>query len=198
MTLVPIGELTPHPKNARNGDTDAIANSLQLHGQYRSIVAQESSHRILAGHHVYFAAMELGIEELEVELLDVDDDQAERIVLVDNRSADLGVTDPEALLGLIALAGGPEGTGYTADEVDALRDAAADDDPMAGIDEAEPLAGGEGGESDPEPTGAAPAKTVLFRAGQFEFKVDVPDYLAWLNRIELDGGAAEARRRLGL
>jgi ParB-like chromosome segregation protein Spo0J len=38
---VAISSLTAYPTNPRRGDIDAIASSLNAHGQYRPIVVQE-------------------------------------------------------------------------------------------------------------------------------------------------------------
>jgi hypothetical protein len=84
----PIAKLKPHPDNPNNGDTDAIKQSL-LDGMYRSVCARVDG-TILAGHHVYFAALELGWTELHVDFVDVDDDQALKILVKDNRLPELG------------------------------------------------------------------------------------------------------------
>lgn len=93
----PIAKLRPHPDNPNNGDPDEIALSLQRNGQYRPIVARTDG-TILAGHHVYAAAMSLGWEDLEVTFVDVDDATATRILIADNRTAELG---PGVDLGLL-------------------------------------------------------------------------------------------------
>lgn len=57
--------------------------------------------RVLAGNHTVQAAQELGWEELVCTIIDCDDDQAARIVLIDNRSNDLAGYDDTALLALL-------------------------------------------------------------------------------------------------
>lgn len=117
----PIHNLKPHPSNPRNGDTDAIAASLQTNGQYRPIVATTDG-TILAGNHTYAAAMELGWEELAVVTLDIDPYSADahRIMLADNRTADLGRYDDALLVELLKDLETLEGTGYTDDDLAAL------------------------------------------------------------------------------
>ena len=119
---VKIDTLQPHPDNARNGDTDAIAQSLQVNAQYRPIVTTKDG-TILAGNHTYAAAMELGWDTLDVVILDLDPYSAEakRIMVADNRTADLGRYDDALLVNLLKDLESLEGTGYTADEFAALK-----------------------------------------------------------------------------
>ena len=58
--LVPKDDVTAHPRNARNGDIEAIAESIQTNGCYRPVIAQRSSGHILAGNHTYYALLSLG------------------------------------------------------------------------------------------------------------------------------------------
>lgn len=113
---VPINEVRSHPKNPRHGDIPAIARSLAAHEQYRPIVVQRSTGLILAGNHTWQAAKQLGWTELDVAYVDVDDDQALRILLVDNRLSDVATYDDDALAAILnELATGPgalEGTGW--------------------------------------------------------------------------------------
>lgn len=134
---VPIADLRPHPRNARNGDTDAIATSLRVNGQYRPIVTA-SDGTILAGNHTYMAAMELGWDSIAVVTLDLDPDSADayRVMLADNRTADLGTYDDSLLLHLLAaLDDDLLGTGYTESD---LLDLLPDDTPLD-LDDDEPL-----------------------------------------------------------
>lgn len=121
---VPISSLTTHPQNPRTGDIETIAESLQTHGQFRPIVVQRSTRHILAGNHTMLAATKLGWDKIDVVFLDVDDDQARRILIVDNRAAALGTDDPDLLLGLlndfIDTDLGLAGTGFDADALDDL------------------------------------------------------------------------------
>jgi len=120
-TTTPIKKLRPHPSNPRNGDTDAIAQSLQVNGQYRPIVITKDG-TILAGNHTYAAAMELGWDTIDTVTLDVDPLSAEahRIMLADNRTSDLGRYDDGLLLSLLRELETLEGSGYTTDDLAAL------------------------------------------------------------------------------
>lgn len=131
---VRISDLKHYSKNARQGDLTVIKESLQRHGQYRPVVVRTGSNEILAGNHTVMAARELGWMHIAATFIDVDDDEAARIVLIDNRSNDLADYDDTALAELLAsLDGDLAGTGYTLDDYDDLIDALNDAD-LAGLD----------------------------------------------------------------
>lgn len=121
--LVPIDTLLPHPDNPREHDEDVIRESLILNGQYGPVVVQRSTNRILAGNGTYAAAMSLGWTHLAAVFLDVDDEQALRVLLADNRINEAGGNDPEQLLALLKqLDGEFGGSGYvTTDFAEMLR-----------------------------------------------------------------------------
>jgi hypothetical protein len=54
--LVEVGELEPHPDNPREGNVDAIAESVEANGFSGAIVAQRSTGHVLAGNHRLLAA----------------------------------------------------------------------------------------------------------------------------------------------
>lgn len=124
--LVDVGDLRPHQENPKNGDTDAIVESIINNGLYRPLYVT-SDGTILAGNHTYHAALELGATTLPVIRLDVDTDHARRILLGDNRISDLGRYDDALLLDLLdrltedAGPDGLSGTGYTVDDAELLR-----------------------------------------------------------------------------
>lgn len=119
---VRIDSLTPHPDNPRQGDIGAISESLNAHGQFRSIVAQKSTRHVLAGNHTMAAARALGWPEIDVQWVDVDDEQARRILIADNRTASLGHDDPTLLLTLlqelVTTESGLAGTAFDGDDLD--------------------------------------------------------------------------------
>lgn len=121
---LPLSALTTFPGNPRRGNLDLIKASLKRREQYKPIIVS-SDRVILAGNHTYMAAVELGWERLFVVQLDLDshDPRAAEIVLVDNRSADIGGYDEAELtvmlgnvtdLDLAAL-------GYDTDDLAGLR-----------------------------------------------------------------------------
>ena len=117
--LTPVSSLSVYDKNPRIGNIDAIAESMAM-GQYKAIVVNERDGKILAGNHTFLAARKLGWDEIWVSYVDVDEDEAKRIVLVDNKTADMGEYDDGLLAELLASIPTIEGTGYTAVEVDDL------------------------------------------------------------------------------
>ncbi|WP_329317908.1 ParB N-terminal domain-containing protein [Streptomyces sp. NBC_01262] len=124
---VPIGDLTPYYRNPRNGDLPSIAESLTVNGQYRAIVVNKGTHtgrhnEILAGNHTYAAAQQLGWEQIAVTWVDVDDDAAARIVIVDNRTNDLAGYDSVLLAEILSEIPDLAGTGYDRESVDRLLD----------------------------------------------------------------------------
>lgn len=115
-----IDDVRPYPGNARKGDIEVIKESLTENGQYRALPVQESTGYVLAGNHTWQAMKELGYETFEADVGDFDDDQARRIVLVDNRSNDLAEYDDQALADLLSEMDSYEGTGFDDDAVNDL------------------------------------------------------------------------------
>lgn len=108
-----ISSLQPHPKNPRRGNVGAIGESLEANDFYGAAIVQKSTNFILVGNHRYKSAVEKGLREIPVIVVDVDDEKAERIMLADNRIADLANYDDRALLALLAnRADGLTGTGF--------------------------------------------------------------------------------------
>lgn len=114
---VPITQLKGHEKNPRQGNIEVVMESLQTFGQYRPILANQRNKTIIAGHHTWLAARRLGWTEISVAWVDVDDDTHKRIMLMDNRSADLGTYDDTILAELFRDLGDFTATGYDEDEV---------------------------------------------------------------------------------
>lgn len=99
-----MNEIQQHPQNARihtKKNLDAIKKSLSQWGQYKPIVVQKSSMYILAGNGTYQAAVALGWAEIECTLIDVTDEQAKAILIMDNRSSDLSQTDEKMVLDML-------------------------------------------------------------------------------------------------
>ena len=120
----PITEFKTHPRNVRQGDVGAITESLNAHGQYRAIVVQKSTGYVLAGNHTLMAAKALGWKEVAATFVDCDDEQALRILLVDNRANDLAMYDDRALADVLKeLAStelGLDGSLFNGDDLDDL------------------------------------------------------------------------------
>jgi ParB/Sulfiredoxin domain len=119
---VSIRRLKPYPNNPRRGDISALKQSLQKNGQYKPIVVNRRTMEVLAGNQTLRAAQELGWARLAVTFVDCDEEQARRIVLADNRTADLASYETEALVDLLQEVSDLEGTGYDQDALDQLLD----------------------------------------------------------------------------
>ena len=118
-SLAEVGRFVLHPDNPREGDVPGIAASLDYHGQYKGIVVNRGTHSrryepwtVGAGNHTLRAAVSLGWTHVGVEVVDVSDDELDRILLVDNRTSDLAYTRPEAVLRILERMEDPAGTGY--------------------------------------------------------------------------------------
>ena len=146
-----IASLTRFPGNARRGNTAEIRKSIKRHGQYRAIVvrAHDGQHTILAGNHTADALQAEGHATARCEVIECSDDEAVRINLSDNRLGELPGPDgfrydDDDLVQLLSyLDDDYEGTGWTAEDVEAL----------IGSGEELPPAGG----SDPDNVPAPPA-----------------------------------------
>lgn len=114
-----IRSLKPHPKNARRGNLDLITESLATHGQYRPVVINQDG-VILAGHHVVQAAKKLGWTQVATVTVTVNDAQAIKILLADNRTADLASYSEPQLLSLLESLPSLDATGYGAADITAL------------------------------------------------------------------------------
>lgn len=127
-------DLALYHRNPRVGNVSVIVDSLRAHGQYRPIVVNRGTHtgrrnEVLAGNHTLKAFRDLLEQEpgndlwtqVDGYVIDVDEDRAARIVLVDNRSAEVGTFDTEALTGLLDGLPGLDGTGYSDIDLDNLR-----------------------------------------------------------------------------
>jgi hypothetical protein len=123
--LVDITSVQQHPQNPNNGDIDSVVDSIAGNGFYNPVVVQRSTGYIIAGNTRYAALLALGAETIPVIWADIDDDRATRILIADNRTAELAVRDTRDLERLLhqleASESGLAGTGYTVDDFIELR-----------------------------------------------------------------------------
>ena len=160
--LVDIDSLVPLTGNARQGDIGAISESLAEFGQFRPIVANRKDNAILVGNHTWAAAKSLGWKEIGVSWVDVDNQQALQIALIDNRSADLSSYDDQILAALLTEVD-IEGTGFgMADVDDLLKDIVS-------------------GKSHRRP---AKNSKVRCRVGKWSWSLNKNNWLEWLQRVE--------------
>lgn len=126
--IVGIDTIQNHPKNYKEGDVDAIGQSVARNDFYGACVVQKSTNLILVGNHRRLAAKAKGLKELPVIVVDCDDATAERIMLADNRTAELGQNNTLALHALLEDQAkrdlGLLGTGYRDADLNRLRERA--------------------------------------------------------------------------
>jgi site-specific DNA-methyltransferase (adenine-specific) len=131
----PINQLTLLPGNPRRGDVDAVKASLERFGQRKPIVVRKSDRVVIAGNHTLQAAQALGWSEIAVVWVDDDDAMSKAFALADNRTAELGDYDEEALAALIGEVGALdpellEATGWDSKSVSDLLDGMQGDLPV--------------------------------------------------------------------
>lgn len=149
VTHYPVADLRTYYRNPRQGNLGAIRDSLRVNAQFKPIVVNTGTYtqrplEVLAGNHTLMAAREEGWEHIAVVTVDVDEDQATRIVASDNRTADLGSYDDRLLAELLDSLPDLDGTGYDPGDVDELLSKLQRDD---GID-----AGDADAQDVPDPT----------------------------------------------
>jgi len=121
---VPIDDLKPHPKNPNRGDLEVIGGSLDENDFFGSVLVQASTGMIIAGEHRWLGQKARGKRHIPAMYLDVDDARALKIMLVDNRAAEMAYRDPDDLASILAdlneRDAGIQGTGYTSADLDDL------------------------------------------------------------------------------
>lgn len=172
---VAIDSIHPFENNARIGNIEVIKESLSRNGQYRGIVVNERTGEILAGNHTYKAAQSLGWSKIQVDFVDVDDQQARRIVAVDNRANDIAGYNEEALVELLQeLDGDLEGTGYEKADLDEL---------IAGLSIG---FGGKDEDAVPDPPDEPQTELgqIIQLGDHFLICADINDYHFWVPQVE--------------
>ena len=121
LNEVDIDTLVEYPDNPRLGDIEKIQESLLENGQYRPLTVNKNNNQILTGNHTWLAMKELGWEKCTVTYVDVDENKAKKIVLVDNRLSDVADYDNELLSKMLQdMVEDLMGTGFEQKDVDEL------------------------------------------------------------------------------
>ena len=123
--LVSANDLRPwtdNPRSSSEAGLAKVAESIQRFGFLAPIVARRSDGRIAAGHMRLRAAVEiLGLAEVPVRWVDLDDDEIAAYAIADNRTAEESDWERLPLAAILAeLADGSEllaATGLTDEEV---------------------------------------------------------------------------------
>lgn len=97
---VDIDTLIPLDNNPRRGDVAAIMSSYKEFGQIKPIVIRpndDGTATVIAGNHQLQAAKKLGWDKIAAVPYDVDGERAIAFAIADNRTMELGYTEPELL-----------------------------------------------------------------------------------------------------
>lgn len=119
--LRPLEEFVRWPGNPRQGDVGALSESFRRFGQQKPVVVQESSKQVAAGNHAIDAMTSLRWSHGAGVMSPLSDEDARAYLIADNRTAELGSYDEEALGAILrdlAKTGNLQGTGYDGDDVD--------------------------------------------------------------------------------
>lgn len=95
--ITEIASLIPLPGNPRKGNIDAIAASYGEFGQLKPIVVRpndDGTSTVIAGNHQLLAAKQLGWTHIAAVPMEADDSRAIAFALADNRTSEMGRTDP--------------------------------------------------------------------------------------------------------
>jgi ParB-like chromosome segregation protein Spo0J len=97
---VELKDINLDPRNTRKHDEKnikVIKESLEKFGQYRPFVIQKEGMIIRVGNGMYQAMQELGIKEADAVIIDLNDDEATALSIIDNRSSELATWDNDLL-----------------------------------------------------------------------------------------------------
>lgn len=102
--LVPITEITQHPKNPNNGDDENLMESIQINGFCSVLTVDRRTGFIVAGNTRYRALLGLGATEAPVAWVDhwEFEEDAVRYMVNDNASSRRAVMDQSALAELLS------------------------------------------------------------------------------------------------
>lgn len=132
--LVRVADVHPHPDNARRGDVDLIEQSIEKTGFYGALVVQRSTGAILVGNHRWLAAKQSGLKQVPAILVECDDVTAKKILITDNRTAELASWDDERLLEVLTSLNDTEsllGSGFQPEDIPILYNAIHASDTLA-------------------------------------------------------------------
>ena len=125
---LPVGALTPDPKNARRHgrkNMEAVMASLHRFGQRLPLVVQKQGMVVRVGNARLEAARQLGWTHVAAVVVDESDVEATAFALVDNRSAELAEWDLQELTGQLQDLNGLademlDGLGWDTDDLEVL------------------------------------------------------------------------------
>ena len=101
---LPIDQVIQHPQNVRihtKKNIDIIKKSLSEYGQVKPILVQKSTMYVIAGNGTLQAALSLGWKQIQCNILDIDDNKANALAILDNKSTDESQWDEKGLIQLL-------------------------------------------------------------------------------------------------
>lgn len=104
VITLPIGKIKPYWRNPRSNNVtvEKVKKSIQSYG-YNQMVAVDRKHVIIAGHARYLALRELGVKEVPVQVLNLDEKKARAYRIADNKTSEFSKWTPELSLELREL-----------------------------------------------------------------------------------------------
>lgn len=99
--MTPLEQVGPHPENPNNGDVELIAESIITNGYIAPIIAQKETGYIIAGNHRYHALLSLGADVAPVIWVNMEDADAKRYMLADNKTGQAATLDNTLVLNLL-------------------------------------------------------------------------------------------------
>jgi ParB-like chromosome segregation protein Spo0J len=124
IVLMPVEDLVPYQQNAKKHpqrQIDVIKRSFKLTMFDQPIVINKRDSSIIKGHGRLEAAIQLGLSDVPVIILDVPIDVANKARLVDNQSSLMSDNDPDVLLKeLMRYEKDIIDTGYREDDLEKL------------------------------------------------------------------------------
>lgn len=125
-TFEPTGSLVAWTKNPRKNAhaVGPVAESIKRFGFGAPIIARRADRVVIAGHTRLLAAKQLGLAEVPVRFVDLDEAQSAALALADNKLGELADWDDAALAGVLhdleGLSCDLDGLGWTGDELATL------------------------------------------------------------------------------
>lgn len=102
--MVPVASLVPWPGNPRHNDgapVEAVVDSIRRFGFGAPVLARRETGEIIAGHTRVKAAQALGMTEVPVRYMDLDENEAHALAIADNRVGELATWDDEGLASVL-------------------------------------------------------------------------------------------------
>jgi len=99
--LLKIDDLKPDKENCRlhpEKNLIAIRESIKKFGQYSPLIVQKSTNKILVGNARFDVLQKLGYKEVECNVIDLSDEDAKTLAIVDNRTSDMAEWNYEMLV----------------------------------------------------------------------------------------------------